>query len=347
MNDSFNEICAQLLETNSLYRTKLALEKERGLLPDVEASEKEQLLKSTRAQSENIINDKASAIKSQPKAPKALRAKLPNQPKKHGCKSKTDVIIGGVLGFLMYASFILAPFAFVLPILLFVIGGCIAVWATIGRKRASIVDYDQRWAQYQKQIDKWEAEMRTCDNQDDEFIAKWGEYDMSFFEFLTEADEAHEQLKNEYNNSYMEITQRYIERKEEISGEIDDCEIRLEEIGIISPRYYYLALDIHDVLYNGRADSLKEALNIAIDDERKANDEAERRAAERRQEAILQNQADETFRHQQRMENEARTMAQDARNHQAEMERETRSYHQSTYSETVRHNREMENMFRR
>ena len=77
---------------------------------------------------------------------------------------------------------------------------------------------------------------------------------------------------------------------------------RIAQNDIISQEYYHLIPKIISMLKSGRADSYKEALNMAIEEERQEAAEAARREAEERRIAAIERQAEEERRHNMMME---------------------------------------------
>ena len=345
MTDEIKLTCDKLMETHQLYVKKQNSIKRKNALPKEELDEKGYLMGGVKRAAAEMVDTAAKDIIKQPEAPASCQKELPNHPVSHACKTKTDVIVGGVLGLVFYLSLIFIIPGLALWFCLVPVVVALILWMAVGRKRAQIVDYDKRWAEYEKQIDKWEKEIsdELADYDDEKFFKDWDEYDHSFIDFCYMMEQSMRVLEQKYYEKFDEITENYIKEEKELEETISACEKRLEEINIISSRYYYLALQIHDVLYHGRAANLMDAINIALDDERKDRDEEARRAAEARQEQILRDQAQETRMHQQRMEQNAREMAADARAHNSAMEQNA----DKMMWETMRHNREMEHAMRR
>ena len=83
------------------------------------------------------------------------------------------------------------------------------------------------------------------------------------------------------------------------------------------------------MLKTGRADTLKEAINLALEEDRKDREEAERRAEARQQEAILERQARDNRMHNEAMQRAAEEEARATRAHNAAMEKEARAQAQA------------------
>ncbi len=100
----------------------------------------------------------------------------------------------------------------------------------------------------------------------------------------------------------------------------------------IHPDLFGDAARIAKLLETGRADTLKEAINLAFEEDRKDAEEEARQIEAARREAILEQQAQETREHQQAME-------QAAREHNAAMEREAREHNLAMQAAAAEQNR--------
>ena len=105
-----------------------------------------------------------------------------------------------------------------------------------------------------------------------------------------------------------------------MQAKVDEIKPLLEEIEnntVLHADYVPYAARLARLIESGRADTLKEAINLMLDDIRKDKEEAERRNEARRQE-------EETRRHNMAMQNIAEQEARDARAHNAAMEKAAR-----------------------
>ena len=84
-------------------------------------------------------------------------------------------------------------------------------------------------------------------------------------EFAKLKDEIYKDL----NEKLISWDIEYEKRKYKLSESIRTTEGRLKDIGVIHEKYYYLAGDMARLIETGRADSVKEALNLAIEENRK------------------------------------------------------------------------------
>lgn len=120
-------------------------------------------------------------------------------------------------------------------------------------------------------------------------------------------------------------------------------EEQLKAVTIIHPDMADKASDIARILERGRADTLKEAINLALEDDRKATEEMNRQAEAQRLEAILERQAQDARRHQMEMEEAERAhnkaVEEETRRNNAAMEREARAHNEAMHRAVQESNR--------
>lgn len=122
-----------------------------------------------------------------------------------------------------------------------------------------------------------------------------------------------------YGQYYKEIQTEFLQKIEEFNKELEDMQIKLdsmtssiaEEYDFITERYYHLVPDIIDILKNHRAETYKDALNLAIADE-----EAEQKRQFEEEMEYERQQREEEMARQQMLQME------EMRRHNAEMERQ-------------------------
>ena len=143
------------------------------------------------------------------------------------------------------------------------------------------------------------------------------EFHKEFLALVDVCDVAAEPIREEYKRNLQDNENEFINIQNQIKAKIEDCEKYLSAVTIIHPSMFDKIDKISNVLELGRADSIKEAVNIVIDDERRESEEEERRREAARRQAVLEAQAYEAKRHNEAMENQARE-AQEAANKKAE-----------------------------
>ena len=104
---------------------------------------------------------------------------------------------------------------------------------------------------------------------------------------------------------YVSIT-TLLEERNTAEERRDELTNVVHENDVIDVSYLRYLDDIIAMLKSGRADSLKEALNIAIDEEHRAEYDAQQLAIEQRRAAAAERQAEEERRHNQQMERQQR-----------------------------------------
>jgi translation initiation factor IF-2 len=145
---------------------------------------------------------------------------------------------------------------------------------------------------------------------------------------VKDCDGKFDELFKEMTKEKNKLAKQHLAELEELDQEWKEICNQLESVTLIHSDLFYIAWRISSALERGRATTLQEAINIAIDDERLAREEAARQAEARRQEAILQRQAEDNRRHNEAVERaareEARRAEQEARDQAYRAEREAR-----------------------
>ena len=137
----------------------------------------------------------------------------------------------------------------------------------------------------------------------------------------------------------------YTMKIEELKAHYEEIEVMLcaDKFSFITNTYRHLAGSILELLESGRADTFKEALNLAIKEEREEDERYERRRHEEEMQYITREDAENKRLHYEQMQEEAHKQTKLAASQAAEAERHNR---QMEY-ETKRHNTAMENAMRR
>ncbi len=339
MNDERRELCEKLNKLHGLWAESENAKQKKACLLNEENQAYGSLRREANRQKLNIIKSEEEKINNRPILPIECYIAPPRKPEVSRLTPR-DVMLTGMFGLLMYfaiAFFIVAMImcmAFQVgelaytPILLVTVL-LMLPWLLKGVKNADVLTYEERCKEREEKLAEWEGMIDAVENNwtRERFYEDWCDFDSSFWSFLRTTEVSVKNFINEYNEKEHSLYLEYQKKKNDMDAYILKLEKELEAIGLLSPLYYYLALKIRVVLESGRADTIKEALNIAIEDERREKEAEERREEARRQEEILRNQADEARRHNQAMEDAAREQNEIARESQ---------------QESARHNREME-----
>ena len=168
--------------------------------------------------------------------------------------------------------------------------------------------------------------------------------------------EAAKQYKKEYISVYkkhLELSDEYADVKqksmEKFIANIDEA----RTFDFMPEEYYPLIKNILGMLKSGRADNYKEALNMAIQEQKEAEAEAARRAEEARRTEIMRQQAEaeqrrleEAERHNREMENQqalqAKLAADEQRKQMQDMQKQQQRAQHEAELANYRANREAE-----
>lgn len=97
----------------------------------------------------------------------------------------------------------------------------------------------------------------------------------------------------------------FYDTKEEIAETLEE----IDRVGVVSSEYVHFIPTMISMLQSSRADNLKEALNLAIEEDRAERQAEAVRMEEERRTAIMEQQAAEARRHNEQMEREAQMQA--------------------------------------
>lgn len=221
------------------------------------------------------------------------------------------------------------------------------VWWFI-RARNDITEYSE----WKKKCAAWNvaANRFVSDGQDKKFYPQCMVYEDAFIAFAKDCDAYCEEQKEKkirdeeaLHQKFSEERKELTEKEKELKKQLETVEEQLKAVTIIHPDMTDMASDIARILEMGRADTLKEAINLAIEDDRKATEEMNRQAEAQRQEAILEQQAQEARRHQMEMEEAERAhnkaMEEETRRSNAAMEREARAHNEAMHRAAQESNR--------
>lgn len=115
-----------------------------------------------------------------------------------------------------------------------------------------------------------------------------------------------------YDHKFEECYNAYVDCHNKLVDEGQSLSEQIEAVTLLSQEYVVLAGRIRDMLQSGRADTLKEALNLAIAEQRDVEYKAQQLAEEARRTQIVEQQAYDNMLHNQRMEREAAAQTQHA-----------------------------------
>ncbi len=135
-----------------------------------------------------------------------------------------------------------------------------------------------------------------------------------------------------FNKLLEEAAQKRIDAMEKFVAKMQE----VKEYDFMPPEYYHLIGPVIKLLKSGRADDYKEALNLAIQEEREEQEAAARRAEDAERTRIMRQQAEAEERR-----------AMEERRHNEAMERQQRQHDQAMERQQQQHNRAMVDQQRR
>lgn len=267
MNENLNEIYESLKELASLLEEKNKIES---------------FAKMTKAQ----YLKKHIKIK-EPKMKPIKKVVIPQEPSKPDINKPlvyTASAICGIASFVGGCALAIFGGATAFGVIGAIVGGttCIVAPSSIIQKKET--EYNEAYNNYkQKLVD---VQKLTATNKKNE------DYNKTYPE-----------LMQEYNDTVKKYELKYAEESASYKEKLDEINVKLEEYAeLISPKYYQNIDEIITIIEDGRADSIKEALNIFVADSKQNELIKEQREANR----IADKKREDARRHNLAMENEAR-----------------------------------------
>lgn len=204
----------------------------------------------------------------------------------------------------------------------FFVGGI--VWFI---KNDTISDYD-KWVKNRKE---WIAKTNSSFVTKADLLKSFRAFDQTFATAVAKIEQARPEYRDEMLNEIEKVKTPALERSEAIIKRLGELEEAIDGNKSLHDDYKADINEIMRCLESGRADSLKEAIGIVLEDARKAAEERERRNEARRQELILERQAREAAEHNRAMERAAEQRAQQEREHARIMEQHAKAQAEETH----------------
>lgn len=328
MNKEIESSVKELHRIGELYTHKTALSNELNVLV---FEEREEL----KVQASNFISALHSyqdeQVKTLPEIPQnntIIKKPIPALPPK-----PKDPKLGAIVGIIFFASlplfivsFILSFVTITIPFLsrIFGILAQISFFAAIISGIAwfkHFSDIVSQYLSYKEKLVDWENTAHTSfvKGQDERFYSECIEFENAFLALAKVCDTYYEAEKEKNSIAVDNIQKVFSEKLHDLNNQLENTETQLNAVTLIHPDLFSSASHIAKLLETGRADTLKEAINLAIEEDRKEAEEQARQLEAARQEAILEQQAEEARIHQQALERATRE-------HNAAMEREAREH---------------------
>ncbi len=339
MNNEFTltEVISELDRISFLYDKYKSLEQDMDNVSNEKEEEDQELLSDvagTLDEFKKAQNAKFSANRPLISAP---RLATPTEaPKKPDLKNPVkDILISSLIGLVTFAlvalvaiGIVITPLAdamgmlaFFLPFVMIV---AIWIWFANGAPKVTkTLEWQKAEKEWEEKQAEWEAKFnKSVTKEDDErFINEFKEFDAAFLSMVDVCSQKYDKEFKRYSDGLEAIKEKYIQKLDNIHEEAKETLEQLHSNTIIHSDLFDIAWRISSILKTGRADSLKEAINLALDEERKDMEEAARRAEARQQEAILEQQARDNRMHNEAMARAAEEEARAQRAHNAAMER--------------------------
>ena len=320
MNKEMDLNVKELRRIGELYADKETLRNE---LDDLAFEEKEEL----EAQKDNFVANlfKYQAEQSKklkiPKNNAIIKKSIPIPP-----QNPKDPTLGAIVGIIFFASiplfiisFILKIFTITIPFLSQIFGllGQISFFAAIVggiawfAHFASIVN---QYFSYKEKLNDWVNTAKTsfADGQNEYFYSECIKFENEFLELVKACDGYYEAEKEKNAIAISNIQKAFSKKRDDLNNQLENTETQLSAVTLIHPDLFGSALHIAKLIETGRADTLKEAINLAFDEDRKDAEEEARQMEAARKETILEQQAE--------------ALERAAREHNAAMEREAREH---------------------
>ena len=202
---------------------------------------------------------------------------------------------------------------------------------------SEVLDWQKKEQEYVVEKKQWENAFNkgaTKEN-NERFLNEFKEYDSAFNKLVEEWLKRLEEELELIDREMTEIHEKNLDKLNKLQEEFSKITEELNKVTLIHSDLFGNAYRISSMLKLGRADTLKEAINMALEEERKDMEEAERRNEARQQEAILERQAEDNRMHNEAMEREAREQNFAMRAHNEAMERAARAQAQAMQAQAA------------
>ena len=259
-----------------------------------------------------------------------------------------------VLTALLYLSIIVAFVSFVFSlipsspsfysVLLIVSVICLCVVGFIrflfyNDKLEKATKFTKSYADYEKEHKTLVSQIISLNAES--FKSKWQKFDADFSAFIEAYTKEHRESSTALEQEIEKVEEEARIKLQSIDSKIEEVNKSMEQHTLIHNSLFEHVSKILRVLEFGRADTLKEAINIVLDDIRKDEEEAARQSEAMEREWILEQQAIETASHNRRMQEMAEREAEESRKRFEESELRARKEAADARRREEERNREM------
>lgn len=165
---------------------------------------------------------------------------------------------------------------------------------------ASKKEYIKKKGEYDKSMQKYNESYSA-------FVSALGTFEAEKEKCIASAKEYSERYSEAYSQHLSEFVDK-IDKENRATERIEAIENELANNTAIAPQYYHLVGDIINNLKCGRADNYKEALNLAIREEKEEDERLARMEQEEQRTRIMEMQAEEERRHNEQLERQQRKL---------------------------------------
>ena len=176
---------------------------------------------------------------------------------------------------------------------------------------------------YPSVVETWEEEfVKRCSAVTDEKkYIDYQAYEEKFLQFVDCCNAKLEEVNKLHSEKCKNIKLKYYDQHVSLENEQKSIENTLDSTTLIPKDLFAYSGEISKMLKQKRADTLKEAINLTLDEARKDKEERERQLEAERQERILREKLEEERRHNLEMEIATELELEAMREHNEAMER--------------------------
>ena len=188
----------------------------------------------------------------------------------------------------------------------------------------NILAWEQLCGEWEEQKSLWEKKMDDVARRNEKNLESFRDFDVLYLNMVKECDAFYVESTNNLIEEREKARQEILKRFDVLKEQGDALVKELDGVTVIHADLFEHAGFIATLLKTGRADTLKEAINLALEEVRKDEEERQRREEARARAEILEEQATENRLYNEAMQRAAEDQARAMKEHHAEMERAAR-----------------------
>lgn len=186
----------------------------------------------------------------------------------------------------------------------------------LDKNKKKMEDWKVKVEQWIEAKHKWAEELEKFGYEKlvGEVCAAAEAYDAEFHKMVSDCDVAYSEAEARLAEENGKIKEKHRLQWTETQEKLNAKKTQLSAVTLLHPDMFSRASKFAEAIRMGRADTVKEAINIVLDDERRDEEEAQRRREAAERQAVLEEQAAA-------MERAAEQQAAEARRHNEQMEK--------------------------